>query len=72
MRLADRHAGMQGLKNGLLEVRIRLDKRICRILFSSYGSRMVLFHGFIKQSEQTPQHEIDTALERKRHMENRK
>ena len=32
------------LKNDLLEVRTELDRKICRILFAIYGSRMVLFN----------------------------
>lgn len=59
------------LKNGLLEVRTKLDDRTCRILFAIYGRRMILFHAFIKKSERTPQHEMTTALDRQRHMENR-
>jgi phage-related protein len=60
------------LKNGLLEVRTELPGRICRILFSIHGKRMVLLHGFVKKTQKTPQRELDTALERKRHLENRK
>jgi phage-related protein len=60
------------LKNGLLEVRTELDRKICRILFAIYGSRMVLFHGFIKKSQSIPQADMTTALERKRTMEKRR
>ena len=63
---------MQDLKNGLLEVRTQLSDRICRILFSIHGSRMVLLHGFVKKAWKAPQRELDTALDRKRHLENRK
>src|SRR5262249_44907931 len=50
------------LKNGLLEVRTDLDQKICRVLFSIYGARMVLFHGFIKKSKATSQSDMNTAL----------
>lgn len=60
------------LKNGLLEVRTELDRKICRILFAIYGSRMILFHGFIKKSQSTPGADMITALDRKRTMENRR
>lgn len=60
------------LKNGLLEVRTELGDRICRILFSIYGNRMVLFHGFVKKDKKTPKHEMGTALNRKTHLEERK
>lgn len=60
------------LKNGLLEVRTELDRKICRILFGIYGSRMALFHGFIKKSQSTPRADMITALDRKRNMENRR
>lgn len=60
------------LGNGLLEVRTDLDRKICRVLFGIYGSRMVLFHGFIKKSRSTPRVDMDTALRRKKNMETRK
>ena len=60
------------LGNGLLEVRTSLDRKICRILFCIYGSRMILFHGFIKKSQSTPQVDLDTALGRKKYMETRR
>ena len=39
-----RHLGI-----GLWEVRTRLDNRIARVLFVLSGSKVVLFHGFIKK-----------------------
>jgi phage-related protein len=60
------------LKNGLLEVRTALDRKICRILFAVYGARMVLFHGFIKKSQSTSRADMTTALDRKRNMEKRR
>jgi phage-related protein len=60
------------LKNGLLEIRTELDRKICRILFAIYGARMILFHGFIKKSQSTPRADMIAALDRKRTMENRR
>lgn len=60
------------LKDGLLEVRTELHGRTCRILFGIYGRRMILFHGFVKKTQKTPQREFETALARKRHLENRR
>jgi len=59
------------MRNGLLEVRTELPGRTCRILFSIYGRRMILLHGFVKKTQKTPLRELDTALERKRNLENR-
>ena len=59
------------LKNGLLEVRTKLNNKICRILFGIYGPRMVLFHGFIKKDRAIPKVDMETALNRKRTMEKR-
>lgn len=60
------------LKNGLYEVRTQLSTRICRVLFALYGTRMVLLHGFVKKTQETPKHEMDVALDRKKALEARK
>ena len=53
---------------GLWEVRSTLSgNRIARILFCQGGGTMVLLHGFIKKSQQTPSQ--DLALARKRQKE---
>ena len=54
-----RHLGI-----GLWEVRTRLDNRIARVLFVLSGSKVVLFHGFIKKQQQTPKADLDLAIER--------
>jgi phage-related protein len=48
----------------LWEVRISLNRRIARILFTVIGSDMVLLHGFIKKSQATPQEDLDLAKDR--------
>jgi len=48
----------------LWEVRIHLENRIARILFTVDEGVMVLLHGFIKKSQDTPQDELGLALAR--------
>jgi phage-related protein len=51
----------------LWEVRSNLrGGRIARVLFFLESNCMVLLHGFIKKTQQTPKREIDLALRRKR------
>ena len=45
----------------LYEVRITLPNRIARVLFTVIGSQMVLLHGFIKKSQETPKDDLDVA-----------
>ncbi|MFM0504479.1 type II toxin-antitoxin system RelE/ParE family toxin [Paraburkholderia caffeinilytica] len=45
----------------LYEVRITLSNRIARVLFTVIGSQMVLLHGFIKKSQETPKDDLDVA-----------
>lgn len=49
---------------GLFEVRATLKTRIARVLFCVHDEAMVLLHGFIKKTEQTPQSELDIAQNR--------
>ncbi|MGE4531556.1 MAG: type II toxin-antitoxin system RelE/ParE family toxin [Acidithiobacillus sp.] len=53
------------------EVRIRLEARIARILFSLEGNIMVLLHGFIKKQQKTPKPELDLAKERLKQLRRR-
>ena len=50
----------------LWEVRIRLEGRIARVLFTVSTGRIVLLHGFIKKSQATPKPELDLAKDRMR------
>ncbi len=52
------------MEKGLWEVRIQLDNRIARILFTSYQGVMVLLHGFIKKSQKTPSNDLKIAKQR--------
>lgn len=52
------------LDDGLWEIRVRLDKRIARVMFTVVQSRAVLVHAFIKKSRRAPA--TDLALARAR------
>ena len=52
------------MDKNLWEVRIRLENRIARILFTVGGQSMILLHGFIKKSQATPQDDLDLAKAR--------
>ena len=54
------------LDKGLWEVRSRLPGRIARVIFTTGTSRMILLHGFIKKSQQTPREELELAKTRLR------
>lgn len=59
------------MKDGLYEVRTNLDDgRISRVLFCFHNGKMVLLHGFIKKSQQTPKPDLDLAKKRKKEVEN--
>jgi phage-related protein len=53
-------------------VRSTAGKREYRVLLTVYGNRMVLLHIFVKKTQKTPGHEMNTALDRRREMERRK
>lgn len=59
---------VDGLGNGLWEVRSRLDDRIARVIFVAEGREIILLHGFIKKTQKTPQQELDLALKRKKQL----
>ncbi len=53
----------------LWEVRIHLQDRIARVLFTVQESMIVLLHGFIKKSQATPKSELQLAKKRMRSTE---
>jgi len=60
-------------RRGLWEVRSSLThSRIARILFVVYQGQMVLLHGFIKKTQQTPEAELDLAVKRQKEVESGK
>jgi phage-related protein len=60
-------------RRGLWEVRSSLThNRIARILFVVYQGQMVLLHGFVKKTQQTPEEELDLAVKRQKEVESGK
>lgn len=57
---------VDGLGNGLWEVRSKLGDRIARIIFYLEGNQMVLLTGFIKKTQKTPLQELELAKKRKK------
>jgi phage-related protein len=58
---------VRALGRELWEVRSSLPRhRIARVLFCVEGEWMVLLHGFIKKTQQTPKPDLDLALRRKK------
>ena len=55
---------VRSLGDGIWEVRVRLENRIARVLFSNDGAKMVLLHGFIKKSQATPPSHLNLAKDR--------
>jgi phage-related protein len=51
---------------GLWEVRVRLDGRAARVLFTILDGEAMLLHGFIKKGQKTPTADLDTAMARKK------
>jgi len=54
------------MEKDLWEVRVHLDGRIARVLFTVSGGKIVLLHGYIKKSQATPQPDLKLAKDRKR------
>lgn len=49
------------LRGHIWEIRTRLPNRMARVLFSVRGDELILLHGFIKQTQKTPNEEIALA-----------
>ena len=54
------------LDKDLWEIRIHLENRIARVLFTVSVAKIVLLHGFIKKSQATPKHDRELAIDRMR------
>ena len=54
------------IEKDLWEVRIHLDGRIARVLFTVSSGKIVLLHSFIKKSQATPQADLKLAKDRMR------
>jgi len=53
----------------MFEVRINIPNGIARVLFAVNNLAMILLHGFIKKTDQTPKKELDTARKRLKNLE---
>lgn len=54
------------MEKDLWEIRIHLDGRIARIMFTVVEGMIVLLHGFIKKSQTTPKPDLELAKNRMR------
>jgi phage-related protein len=54
------------LTGKIYEIRTHLPNRIARTLFFPETTTIVLLHGFIKKTQQTPKGDLDVALKRLR------
>lgn len=55
---------VDSLGRGIWEVRVKLENRIARVLFTLKDGQIVLLHGFIKKNQKTPKPDIDLAIDR--------
>ncbi|WP_308511053.1 type II toxin-antitoxin system RelE/ParE family toxin [uncultured Treponema sp.] len=54
------------LDTNLWEVRSDIsDKRICRVMFTINGSKMILLHAFIKKTQKTPKDDMELGKKRR-------
>jgi len=61
----------RALKDGLFELRIKSREGISRIFFCTIKERkIVMLHGFIKKTEQTPNKELAIARKRLQEVQN--
>jgi len=57
---------VDGLGDGLSEVRSGLPNRICRTIFAPFDGKLLLLHAFIKKTQKCPPQEKALALRRLR------
>ena len=55
---------LRKIEGDLWEIRSTLRERVTRVIFTQYGSVIVLLHGFIKKSQKTPLKDVDLANKR--------
>ncbi|NKB72498.1 MAG: type II toxin-antitoxin system RelE/ParE family toxin [Candidatus Latescibacteria bacterium] len=58
------------LARGLWEIRVPLNRRIARIIFTLENNIILLLHGFIKKSQKIPTADLTTAKRRLAQLEN--
>jgi phage-related protein len=57
---------VDGFGSGLYEVRTSVDDDIYRVFFCNIQRTMVLLHGFMKKTQQTPKADLDLARKRQK------
>ena len=55
--------------NGLWEIRSTLPSKIARVIFVIKDEKIVLIHGFIKKTEETPKQDLKLARDRVKNLE---
>ena len=60
---------VRSLGSGLWEIRSHIPIGIARIIFKLIDGEIVLIHGFIKKTQQTPSDDLDLAKKRARKYE---
>lgn len=57
-------------RKGLWEIRSSITNgRIARVLFCVHDGKLVLLHGLVKKSQQTPDYDLDLAVKRQKQVE---
>lgn len=59
------------MEKELWEVRVHLQDRIARVLFTVTNGTLVLLHGFIKKSDKTPKDDLELAKQRIKQLRSR-
>jgi phage-related protein len=52
------------VRDSVWEVRSQIGNRIARVLFAVSRSQMILLHGFVKKTQQTPHSDLKLAIKR--------
>lgn len=60
------------LTDGLFELRSTIPNGIARIIFIVNDNKIILLHGFIKKTEQTPRPDLDLARKRAKNIKESK
>jgi len=59
---------LRKLENRLWEIRVTLDRRIARVIFTLVDAKAVLLHGFIKKRQRIADHDLQLARTRERRL----
>jgi phage-related protein len=62
---------VDGLGDGLSEVRSSLPNRICRTIFTPFEGKLLLLHAFIKKTQKCPPSDKALALRRLRELKSK-